>query len=70
VDRVQEGPDGKRGVSTANLIHTMKTCLRVILERDVEVRLRPGFFPFVAPRTASRSRRLTAKNESSTTRIC
>jgi phenylalanyl-tRNA synthetase alpha chain len=49
VDRVQEGPDGKRGISTANLIHTMKTCLRVILERDVEVRLRPGFFPFVEP---------------------
>ena len=41
--------DGDRGVSTANLIHTMKTCLRVILERDVQVRLRPGFFPFVEP---------------------
>jgi phenylalanyl-tRNA synthetase alpha chain len=27
----------------------MKTCLRVILERDVQVRLRPGFFPFVEP---------------------
>ena len=37
------------GVSTANLIHTMKTCLREILRRDVEVRLRPGFFPFVEP---------------------
>jgi phenylalanyl-tRNA synthetase alpha chain len=36
-------------VSTANLIHTMKTCLRVILDRDVQVRLRPGFFPFVEP---------------------
>lgn len=45
VDRV--GND--RGPSTANLIHTMKTCLRVILERDVQVRLRPGFFPFVEP---------------------
>ena len=45
VDRVA----GDRGVSTANLIHTMKTCLRVILERDVQVRLRPGFFPFVEP---------------------
>ncbi|HEB53317.1 MAG TPA: phenylalanine--tRNA ligase subunit alpha [bacterium] len=49
VDRVRRGPDGSTGVSTANLIHTMKTCLRVILERDVEVRLRPGFFPFVEP---------------------
>mgnify|MGYP002059022701 CR=1 FL=1 len=49
VDRVQRGDGGPSGVSTANLIHTMKTCLRVILERDVEVRLRPGFFPFVEP---------------------
>lgn len=50
VDRVQRDGRGRsRGVSTANLIHTMKTCLRVILERDVEVRLRPGFFPFVEP---------------------
>ena len=50
VDRVQRDARGRsRGVSTANLIHTMKTCLRVILERDVEVRLRPGFFPFVEP---------------------
>ena len=45
VDRVH----GEHGISTANLIHTMKTCLRVILERDVQVRLRPGFFPFVEP---------------------
>lgn len=44
-----EGLVVDRGVSTANLIHTMKTCLRVILERDVQVRLRPGFFPFVEP---------------------
>jgi phenylalanyl-tRNA synthetase alpha chain len=50
VDRIQRDGRGRsRGVSTANLIHTMKTCLRVILERDVEVRLRPGFFPFVEP---------------------
>lgn len=44
-----EGLVVDRGVSTANLIHTMKTCLRVILRRDVKVRLRPGFFPFVEP---------------------
>ncbi|MBM4060244.1 MAG: phenylalanine--tRNA ligase subunit alpha [Planctomycetes bacterium] len=37
------------GIGIAHLIHTMKTCLRVILERDVQVRLRPGFFPFVEP---------------------
>ena len=36
-------------VSIANLIHTMKTCLRHVLRREVEVRLRPGFFPFVEP---------------------
>ena len=40
---------GDSGISIANLIHTMKTCLRVVLERDVQVRLRPGFFPFVEP---------------------
>lgn len=44
-----EGLVVDKGVSTANLIHTMKTCLREILRRDVEVRLRPGFFPFVEP---------------------
>ncbi|MCA8948617.1 MAG: phenylalanine--tRNA ligase subunit alpha [Planctomycetes bacterium] len=44
-----EGLVVDRGVSVANLIHTMKTCLRVILERDLQVRLRPGFFPFVEP---------------------
>lgn len=45
-----EGLVVDRGVSTANLIHTMKTCLRVILGRsDLKVRLRPGFFPFVEP---------------------
>ena len=38
-----------RGISTANLIHTMKTCLREILQRNVVVRLRPGYFPFVEP---------------------
>lgn len=44
-----EGLVVDRDVSTANLIHTMKTCLRVILQRDLQVRLRPGFFPFVEP---------------------
>lgn len=40
---------GDQGIGIANLIHTMKTCLRVILERELVVRLRPGFFPFVEP---------------------
>ncbi|GDY03400.1 phenylalanine--tRNA ligase alpha subunit [Planctomycetota bacterium] len=45
-----EGLVVDRFVSTANLIHTMKTCLRVVLGRDdLKVRLRPGFFPFVEP---------------------
>jgi phenylalanyl-tRNA synthetase alpha chain len=45
-----EGLVVDRDVSVANLIHTMKTCLRVILGRsDLKVRLRPGFFPFVEP---------------------
>ncbi len=38
-----------RDISIANLIHVMKTCLREILGREVRVRLRPGFFPFVEP---------------------
>ena len=36
-------------VSVANLIHVMKTCLKEILQRDLRVRLRPGYFPFVEP---------------------
>ncbi len=38
-----------RGVSVANLIHSMRTLLGAIFERDVEIRLRPGYFPFVEP---------------------
>ena len=44
-----EGLVVDKGVSVANLIHVMKTCLREILKRDLAVRLRPGFFPFVEP---------------------
>lgn len=44
-----EGLAVDRGVSVAHLIHTMKTMLRGLFEKDVEVRLRPGFFPFVEP---------------------
>lgn len=44
-----EGLVVDRGVGVAHLIHTMKTCLRELLRRDLEVRLRPGFFPFVEP---------------------
>jgi len=44
-----EGLMVDREISVAHLIYTMKTCLREILHRDIEVRLRPGFFPFVEP---------------------
>lgn len=36
-------------VSVGNLIYFMKTLLSEIFKKDVEVRLRPGFFPFVEP---------------------
>ncbi|MBI1852667.1 MAG: phenylalanine--tRNA ligase subunit alpha [Planctomycetes bacterium] len=36
-------------ISVANLIAVMKTMLREVFERDVTVRLRPGYFPFVEP---------------------
>ncbi len=38
-----------RHVSVAHLINSMKTLLRGIFRRDLEIRLRPGFFPFVEP---------------------
>ena len=38
-----------RDVSVANLIHSMKTLLREIFKRDMTIRLRPGYFPFVEP---------------------
>jgi len=36
-------------VSIANLIYVMKTILSEIYGREIEVRLRPGYFPFVEP---------------------
>ncbi len=44
-----EGMLVDREVSAANLIYIMKTFLSQIFERDVSVRLRPGYFPFVEP---------------------
>lgn len=38
-----------RDISVSNLIAVMKTLLGEIFHRDVTVRLRPGFFPFVEP---------------------
>ncbi|MBI3817567.1 MAG: phenylalanine--tRNA ligase subunit alpha [Planctomycetes bacterium] len=39
----------EKPVSIAHLLHSMKTLLRGIFGRELEVRLRPGFFPFVEP---------------------
>ena len=44
-----EGMMIDRDVSVANLIYFMKTLLSSIFKREVTVRLRPGFFPFVEP---------------------
>ena len=38
-----------RDISISNLIYFMKTMLSEVLARQVQVRLRPGFFPFVEP---------------------
>lgn len=38
-----------KDISISNLIYFMKTMLSQVFERDVTVRLRPGFFPFVEP---------------------
>ena len=44
-----EGMMIDRDVSVAHLIYFMKTLLAAIFHRDVTVRLRPGYFPFVEP---------------------
>ena len=44
-----EGMMVDRDVSVAHLIFFMKTLLSSIFKRDVTVRLRPGYFPFVEP---------------------
>ena len=38
-----------KNISISNLIYFMKTMLSEVFKRDVTVRLRPGFFPFVEP---------------------
>ncbi|MBU43250.1 MAG: phenylalanine--tRNA ligase subunit alpha [Spirochaetaceae bacterium] len=44
-----EGMMVDKEVSVSHLIYVMKTFLRRYFEKDVEVRLRPGYFPFVEP---------------------
>ena len=38
-----------KDISISNLIYFMKTMLSEVFRKDVTVRLRPGFFPFVEP---------------------
>lgn len=44
-----EGMVIDKNVSIGNLIYTMKELLSAIFETNVDVRIRPGFFPFVEP---------------------
>ena len=44
-----EGMMVDKDISVANLIHFMNIMLEDIFEEKVEVRLRPGYFPFVEP---------------------
>jgi phenylalanyl-tRNA synthetase alpha chain len=44
-----EGMMVDENISIANLIYIMKLLLKEILKRDIEIRLRPGYFPFVEP---------------------
>ncbi len=44
-----EGMMIDENVSIANLIYFMKTLLSEVFKKEVEVRLRPGYFPFVEP---------------------
>jgi phenylalanyl-tRNA synthetase alpha chain len=44
-----EGLMVDKNISIANLISVMKALLRGIFKRDVKVRLRSGYFPFVEP---------------------
>jgi phenylalanyl-tRNA synthetase alpha chain len=44
-----EGMMIDRDVSIAHLLYFMKTLLTAIFKREVTVRLRPGYFPFVEP---------------------
>lgn len=44
-----EGVMVDRNISISNLIYFMKTMLSEVFQKDIKVRLRPGFFPFVEP---------------------
>ena len=44
-----EGMMVDKNISISNLIYFMKTMLSEVFRKDIKVRLRPGFFPFVEP---------------------
>ncbi len=44
-----EGVMVDKNISISNLIFFMKTMLSQVFQKDIKVRLRPGFFPFVEP---------------------
>ncbi len=44
-----EGVMVDKNISIANLMYLMKTMLSEVFQKDIKVRLRPGFFPFVEP---------------------
>lgn len=44
-----EGMMVDKDISISNLIYFMKTMLSEVFKKDINVRLRPGFFPFVEP---------------------
>ena len=44
-----EGVMVDKDISISNLIFFMKTMLSEVFRKDIKVRLRPGFFPFVEP---------------------
>ena len=44
-----EGMMVYKDISISNLIYFMKTMLSEVFKKDIKVRLRPGFFPFVEP---------------------
>jgi phenylalanyl-tRNA synthetase alpha chain len=44
-----EGVMVDKNISISNLIFFMKTMLSEVLRKEIKVRLRPGFFPFVEP---------------------
>lgn len=44
-----EGMMVDKSINISNLIYFMKTMLSEVFRKDIKVRLRPGFFPFVEP---------------------